>query len=147
MSGARKVAEKVHKLLALAESAAGTFEGTSAAMQARRLMDAHCIDEGQVAEAGDPMCWVDVQDIKVDWKRDLLHHVSKYCACKALFVRNMGFGTVYGRRSLHRWPGDNGTGKAPRFQNVSCSSCGQSFGPGNEGFSHCDNHADWQVQP
>ena len=28
----------------------------------------------------------------------------------------------------------------PRFANVSCSQCGQDFGPGNEGFSHCDQH-------
>ena len=28
----------------------------------------------------------------------------------------------------------------PRFANVYCSSCGQKFGPGNEGFSHCTNH-------
>jgi hypothetical protein len=29
----------------------------------------------------------------------------------------------------------------PRFDNVSCSSCGQSFGPGNEGFSECADHS------
>ncbi|MCU4119356.1 hypothetical protein [Variovorax sp. N23] len=29
----------------------------------------------------------------------------------------------------------------PRFPNVSCSQCGQDFGPGNEGFSHCSDHA------
>ena len=28
----------------------------------------------------------------------------------------------------------------PRFENVSCSQCGMSFGPGNQGFSHCRNH-------
>jgi hypothetical protein len=27
-----------------------------------------------------------------------------------------------------------------RFPSVSCSSCGKGFGPGNEGFSHCDDH-------
>lgn len=27
-----------------------------------------------------------------------------------------------------------------RFRSVSCSSCGKRFGPGNEGFSHCDDH-------
>jgi len=30
---------------------------------------------------------------------------------------------------------------APRFADVSCSNCGCSFGPGNEGFSHCEDHA------
>lgn len=28
----------------------------------------------------------------------------------------------------------------PRFPTVSCSQCGRSFGPGNSGFSHCDQH-------
>lgn len=27
-----------------------------------------------------------------------------------------------------------------RFANVSCSQCGQDFGPGDHGFSHCENH-------
>lgn len=29
----------------------------------------------------------------------------------------------------------------PRFENVSCSHCGLDFGPGDAGFSHCDQHA------
>ncbi|RRA01943.1 hypothetical protein [Burkholderia cepacia] len=29
---------------------------------------------------------------------------------------------------------------APRFDNVGCSQCGRSFGPGNAGFSHCADH-------
>lgn len=28
----------------------------------------------------------------------------------------------------------------PRFANVSCSQCGREFGPGNNGFSHCEHH-------
>lgn len=28
----------------------------------------------------------------------------------------------------------------PKFQNVWCSQCGRDFGPGDHGFSHCDNH-------
>lgn len=28
----------------------------------------------------------------------------------------------------------------PRFPDVSCSMCGRSFGPGNHGFSSCDEH-------
>jgi hypothetical protein len=28
----------------------------------------------------------------------------------------------------------------PRFANVSCSQCGQDFGPGNHGYSHCKDH-------
>ena len=28
-----------------------------------------------------------------------------------------------------------------RFPNVSCSQCGHDFGPGDSGFSHCENHA------
>lgn len=27
-----------------------------------------------------------------------------------------------------------------RFPNVTCSQCGGEFGPGNHGFSHCENH-------
>lgn len=27
-----------------------------------------------------------------------------------------------------------------RFANVSCSQCGQDFGPGDSGYSHCINH-------
>jgi hypothetical protein len=29
----------------------------------------------------------------------------------------------------------------PRFANVACSQCGQTFGAGDEGFSHCHQHA------
>lgn len=29
---------------------------------------------------------------------------------------------------------------AARFPEVSCSQCGQSFGPGESGFSHCIYH-------
>ncbi len=29
----------------------------------------------------------------------------------------------------------------PRFDDVTCSQCGQSFGPGDHGFSHCSDHA------
>lgn len=32
-------------------------------------------------------------------------------------------------------------GDEPRFTNVYCSNCGQEFGPGDHGFSHCENHA------
>lgn len=28
----------------------------------------------------------------------------------------------------------------PKFASVSCSQCGQEFGPGDHGFSHCENH-------
>lgn len=31
-------------------------------------------------------------------------------------------------------------GSRTKFQSVSCSQCGQSFGPGDHGFSHCKNH-------
>jgi hypothetical protein len=27
-----------------------------------------------------------------------------------------------------------------RFSNVSCSQCGQEFGPGDHGYSHCSDH-------
>lgn len=28
----------------------------------------------------------------------------------------------------------------PKFDKVSCSNCGREFGPGDHGFSHCDQH-------
>lgn len=28
----------------------------------------------------------------------------------------------------------------PKFDNVFCSSCGEEFGPGDHGFSHCEDH-------
>lgn len=31
-------------------------------------------------------------------------------------------------------------GDEPRFTNVYCSNCGREFGPGDHGFSHCDDH-------
>jgi hypothetical protein len=27
-----------------------------------------------------------------------------------------------------------------KFDNVFCSNCGRTFGPGDHGFSHCENH-------
>ncbi len=36
--------------------------------------------------------------------------------------------------------GADGTVRAPKFANVFCSQCGQEFGPGDHGFSHCENH-------
>jgi len=29
----------------------------------------------------------------------------------------------------------------PKFQETSCSQCGHTFGPGDSGYSHCDQHA------
>lgn len=29
-----------------------------------------------------------------------------------------------------------------RFADVSCSQCGNSFGPGGSGYSYCENHKD-----
>ncbi len=58
----------------------------------------------------------------------------------------------YKLRSTGEWPGcewikdgwvERNTGNspaAPKFQNVSCSQCGQEFGPGDQGFSHCEDH-------
>ncbi len=28
-----------------------------------------------------------------------------------------------------------------KFSDVFCSQCGKAFGPGDNGFSHCENHA------
>ena len=32
----------------------------------------------------------------------------------------------------------------PRFEQTSCSQCGRDFGPGDHGFSHCDQHPGWK---
>lgn len=34
---------------------------------------------------------------------------------------------------------------APRFDEVSCSQCGKTFGPGNHGYSHCEDHREREV--
>ena len=31
--------------------------------------------------------------------------------------------------------------EAARFKNVFCSQCGETFGPGDHGYSHCTDHA------
>lgn len=33
----------------------------------------------------------------------------------------------------------------PRFANVSCSQCGKEFGPGEHGFSSCEDHAPGKI--
>ena len=35
---------------------------------------------------------------------------------------------------------DEASRSPPRFDNVSCSQCGEMFGPGNSGYSHCRDH-------
>jgi hypothetical protein len=30
--------------------------------------------------------------------------------------------------------------RRPKFSETSCSSCGRNFGPGDHGFSHCEDH-------
>jgi hypothetical protein len=37
-------------------------------------------------------------------------------------------------------------GNKPRFDNVSCSQCGNDFGPGDSGFSSCAEHASIQAR-
>lgn len=36
---------------------------------------------------------------------------------------------------------------SPRFAETFCSQCGQAFGPGDHGFSHCDSHAHLRGKP
>lgn len=40
--------------------------------------------------------------------------------------------------------GGSGAVAAARFSNVSCSQCGNDFGPGNEGFSRCADHKNFR---
>lgn len=37
-------------------------------------------------------------------------------------------------------------GDGPRFSNVGCSACGQTFGPGDAGFSHCADHISRRIR-
>jgi hypothetical protein len=47
--------------------------------------------------------------------------------------------TLAARRAA--WLKSQGLPEKPfRFAAVSCSSCGEEFGPGNNGFSHCLDH-------
>ena len=73
--------------------------------------------------------------------------VSIGCWNKTLFGTNLKFGG---------WVNDDGTESTPftlvathwmplpelpaKFENVSCSQCGQYFGQGEHGFSHCEDH-------
>lgn len=36
---------------------------------------------------------------------------------------------------------DEAQREQPRFATTFCSQCGQDFGPGDHGFSHCRNHS------
>ena len=53
--------------------------------------------------------------------------------------------TKFADRHLHAeaesaaW--DEAQREQPRFENTFCSQCGQEFGPGDHGFSHCRNHS------
>lgn len=96
---ARRVAEKVAKLLALAEDQAGTPEGANAAAAARRLMEAHTLSAADIADVGDPLERREVSLSRDRWKRDLLSEVSNYCGCKALFIVSAGIGCIFGRSS------------------------------------------------
>lgn len=68
------------------------------------------------------------------------------CECNVPIINiNYGFDHEFG---FHSMPTDVCPecrervieAKQPRFENVFCSQCGCDFGPGNSGFSHCDNH-------
>lgn len=43
--------------------------------------------------------------------------------------------------ALHCAPKKEHDFSAPRFPVTSCSQCGSDFGPGDSGYSHCDQHA------
>lgn len=34
----------------------------------------------------------------------------------------------------------------PRFPQTWCSSCGEEFGPGDSGYSHCEDHEDAEMR-
>lgn len=41
---------------------------------------------------------------------------------------------------INKLLGDIARANEPRFANVSCSQCGEDFGPGDHGFSSCEAH-------
>jgi hypothetical protein len=42
-------------------------------------------------------------------------------------------------------PWCKGTGECePKFAHTYCSQCGGEFGPGDHGFSHCENHQQYK---
>ena len=53
---------------------------------------------------------------------------------QSLRIARMKLNTVVSRFDEKNAP------PSPRFPDVGCSSCGQSFGPGDHGFSHCEHH-------
>ena len=52
-------------------------------------------------------------------------HICEACADKAMAA---AFAAEFERKKQYK------------FGNVTCSQCGGEFGPGDTGFSHCENH-------
>lgn len=66
---------------------------------------------------------------------DHLHAYPKANPREFFFLRDGGeHGNIHAARAAL-------AKHAPKFLNVSCSQCGQDFGPGDHGYSHCSNHA------
>jgi hypothetical protein len=69
--------------------------------------------------------------------------ISQYGICHS--VDDMPPASRWDRRTVCRF-------RAPppvathRFPNVSCSQCGNDFGPGDSGFSHCHDHAEKEIR-
>lgn len=61
-------------------------------------------------------------------------------ACRGATVQAVGIATLQYIRKLALDAIPAQEKSAPRFPNVTCSQCGGEFGPGDHGFSHCENH-------
>lgn len=97
---AKKIAEKIHKLLKLAQNQEGTPEGDNAAAAARRLMRQYQIDQGMVEDAGDPLVEHRVKTPQVNrWRRELAAGVAYYCECYVLWTIGTPTVRIFGRRS------------------------------------------------
>jgi hypothetical protein len=80
------IADKIAKLLALAENVSGTPEGITAASIAMKLMKEHAIEYGDLAGAEE----IEQRDVPGEnlamWRRSLVEVVAKHCQCRSLKI-------------------------------------------------------------
>ena len=78
-----------------------------------------------------------IRDAKLDTVRALIPEVQR-CAYAECILPHGHRGSCKTERDRQRELEPNSP--LPKFDNVSCSQCQRSFGPGDHGFSHCENH-------
>ena len=78
-----------------------------------------------------------IRKAKLDTVRALIPEVQR-CAYAECILPHGHRGSCKTERDRQRELEPNSP--LPKFDNVSCSQCQRSFGPGDHGFSHCENH-------